>query len=57
VSEPPRFLEIDDEGDAALVLEAIDFMMQLRSLSADARQELATIRTRVERFETGRGWE
>jgi len=56
VSEPPPPPEIDDEDDLAFVLESIEFMMRLKSLSQDSKRELAEIRSRLQRFEVERRW-
>lgn len=40
----------DGDDDVAIVLEAIDFMLQLKDLPPEARSELQETRSRIERF-------
>jgi hypothetical protein len=49
VSDPPE-PDVDSEDDAAIVLEAIEFMIGLEGLDPAARRNLEEVRERVERF-------
>jgi len=55
-NEPPPPRDTDFEDDLAFVLESIDFMMRLKGLSPESRQELAEMRSRIESFKPGQSW-
>ena len=56
MSEPPPSPETDEADDRTFVLESIDFMMRLRSLSPESKRELAEMRSRLETFKPGQPW-
>ena len=56
VSEPSPRPETDEVEDLAFVLESIDFMMRLKSLTPESKRELAELRSRLEAYEPGQPW-